>query len=52
MRDVEEPDRCSTVRPNIVVNRPFLITSVLRLLVVRFICLILGERVGSGSQKI
>jgi len=45
MRDIEEANCCPTIRPNIVVNCPFLITVVFRLFVVWLVRAILGERV-------
>ncbi len=48
MRDIEKDDGRSTVRSNIIVDRPFLVTVVLWLFVVWFVCLILGERIANA----
>ena len=48
MRDIEEANCCPTIRPNIVVNCPFLITVVFRLFVVWIVRVILGERVANA----
>jgi hypothetical protein len=45
VRDIEETDGRPTVRSNIIVERPFVVTVVFRLFAVWLVSIILGERV-------